>query len=138
MRFTEALKREIVDTSAASSIGRVAGFVVDPRTHAVTALRVKKADHDILAWDDVSAFGVDAVTVDTAARIRAPHQGVEADQPSLLGHRVLDERGVEHGAVDDVEFDPESGTVRYLLTSREEIDGARLRGIGTWAVVVSV
>ncbi len=138
MRFTEALKREIVDTSAASSAGRVSGFVVDPHTQRVTGVRVRKGHGDFIAWSDVSSFGVDAVTVEATDRIRSAGTDDLADQPSLLGHRVLDEHGVEHGTVTDVEFDPTDGRIRYLLTSTQEVDGARLRGIGTWAAIVAM
>lgn len=138
MRFTETLKREIVDTGAASSAGRVSGFVVDPDTQRVTGLRVRKGGGNYLPWSDVSSFGVDAVTVEGAGRIRSADADDRAEQPDLLGHRVLDEHGVEHGTVTDVEFDPSDGRIRYLLTSTQEIDGARLRGIGTWAAIVAV
>lgn len=138
MRFTETLKREIVDTGAASTAGRVRGFVVDPGTQRVTGLHVGKGDGKYLAWSDVSSFGVDAVTVDAADRIRSATADDRADQPSLLGHRVLDEHGVEHGTVTDVEFDPNDGRLRYLLTSTREIDGTLLRGIGTWAAIVAI
>lgn len=137
MRFTEALKRDVVATSSASSIGRVTGFVVDPRRQQVVALRIGKADHDTLAWSDVTAFGVDAVTVDSTDRLRSAEAGPEADQTDLLGHRVLDDHGVEHGTVQDVEFDPDTGQLRYLLTSSEEVDGSRLHGVGSWAAVIT-
>lgn len=138
MRFTEAMKREVVDTGVASSVGSVAGFVVDPHDRRIVALRIGKADGDTLAWSDVTAFGVDAVTVGAAGRVRAARDGVESDQPDLLGHRVLDEHGVERGQVRDVDFDPDTGLIRHLLTTTEEIDGVRLRGIGSWAVVVTI
>lgn len=137
MRFSEAHRREVVATGTASSVGRVEGFVVDPSTRAIVALHVGKADGDTLSWSDVTAFGVDAVTVADAGVVRPARDGVEQDQPGLLGHRVLDEHGVEHGHVRDVEFDPQTGQVRSILSTEVEIDGARLLGIGSWAVVVS-
>lgn len=138
MRFTEARKREVVATGTASSVGRIDGFVVDPSSRAIVALHVGKADGDILAWSDVTSFGVDAVTIADAGLVRAAQAGTEQDQPDLLGHRLLDEHGVEHGQVRDVEFDPQTGQVRSILSTEAEIDGARLLGVGSWAVIVSV
>lgn len=138
MRFSEARKREVVATGTASSVGRIEGFVVDPNARAIVALRIGKADGDTLAWSDVTSFGVDAVTIADAGLVRAAHDGPEREQPNLPGHRVLDEHGVEHGQVRDVEFDPQTGQVRSILASDAEIDGSRLIGVGSWAVIVSV
>lgn len=138
MRFTEAHKREVVDTASATTVGHVHGFVVDPVGQRVSGLRIGRRGKEFLPWDDVSSFGVDAVTVDGDDRVRSAQADDGTDQPDLVGHRVLDEHGVEHGTVQDVEFDPGDGSLRYLLTSTEEVDGARLLGVGTWAVVVTV
>lgn len=138
MRFSEARRREVVDTTSATTVGRVDGFVVDPRSQRVSGVRVGKGDGNYLAWSDLTSFGVDAVTVEGAGRVRTGDVDDGLDQPDLLGHRVLDEHGVDRGTITDVEFAPTTGEIRYLLTSTEEVDGSLVRGVGTWAVVVAL
>ena len=54
----------------------------------------------------------------------------------LIGHRVLDDHGRELGQVRDVEFDPADGSVVTLMLKDAYVDGDRLLGIGSYAVVV--
>lgn len=54
-----------------------------------------------------------------------------------MGNRVLSTAGDELGTVTDVEFDGGSGSVTRLLLVENEIAGVRLRGIGSYAVVVT-
>lgn len=142
MRFSEARGRKVMSTSTAETVGRVDGFLVDAATRSVVGLHLKKTsgDADTVAWADLESFGVDAVTVPAADRLR-PAAGQLAElgtkQRALLGKRLLDEGGNELGAVEDVEFDAASGAVTLLRTKTEEIAGARLRGVGGYAVVVS-
>ena len=141
MRFSEAKKHKVVSTATAETVGRVERFIIDPATRTVVALHLKKTDTgDTLAWGDMIAFGADAVTVDDADRITGPSETIAAldhKDRHVLGKRLLTTGGDELGKLEDVEFDPESGAVRALIGAAEEIDGARLVGIGSYAVVVS-
>lgn len=141
MRFSEAHRHKVVSTSSAVTIGRVDGFVVDPRTARVVALRLKKTpgDAELLRWSDLTAFGRDAVTVP------GPEALVTADAElttladkhhDVLGKRVLTDTGVSVGTVQDVEFDLTDGTVRTLLTDVDEIPGTAMTGLGTYALMV--
>lgn len=141
MRFTEARKRDVVATDTAETIGRVASFVVDPDTASVSALRLSKVDGDdeYVSWSDLAAFGRDVVTVASASVLRSAADDREraVDKAAkVLGKRVLDDAGREHGEVEDVDVDPATGAVTALLTERDEIAGDRLVGIGSYAVVV--
>lgn len=141
MRFSDATGRKVVSTATAATVGKIDGFVVDPKSRAVLAVHVKKsAGGGILAWSDITAFGADAVTVadtdpltdagdDVAALSGKDHQ--------LVGKRVLSTTGDELGKVDDIEFDPESGALTTLLLAETDVAGARLVGVGSYAVVVS-
>lgn len=141
MRFSEAQGRTIVATGSADTVGRVTGFIVDPGASRVVALRVKKAhgEGDTLPWSDVTAMGADVVTVQSAMSVQAA-EGQLLEQGNkrheIVGKRVLTERGDELGQVRDVDFDPADGSVRALLTTGEEVAGARLMGVGSYAVVV--
>jgi uncharacterized protein YrrD len=143
MLFSQARKRDVVDTATATRIARVDGFVVLPGPARVALLRLGKVSGagTLLAWDDVQGFGPDAVTVATDAVIRpardALEQRAEDNDLEILGKRVLTERGMELGTVTDVDFDPDTGSITTLVTKTETIAGERLIGLGGYAAVVS-
>jgi uncharacterized protein YrrD len=144
MLFSQARKRDVVNTATATRVARVDGFVVLPGPPRVALLRLGKVSGagTLLAWEDIRGFGPDAVTIDTDSVIRpardALEQRAEDGDLEILGKRVLTERGMELGTVTDVDFDPETGTVTTLLTKSETIPGQRLIGVGSYAAVVSV
>ncbi len=141
MRFSEATGRKIVSTTSAETVGKIGGFVVDPQRRAVVALECKKTDSgDILLWSDIVGFGADAITVNDAGAITEAPAGIDTllgKVHHLLGKRILSSTGDELGKVDDVEFDPESGVVEALIYAEGRIAGARLIGVGSYAVVVA-
>ncbi|HZA18781.1 MAG TPA: PRC-barrel domain-containing protein [Pseudonocardiaceae bacterium] len=143
MLFSQARKRDVVDTATATRIARVDGFVVLPGPARVALLRLGKVSGagTLLAWGDVQGFGPDAVTVATDAVIRpardALEQRAEDNDLEILGKRVLTERGMELGTVTDVDFDPDTGSITTLITKTETIAGERLIGLGGYAAVVS-
>ena len=143
MLFSQARKRDVVNTATATRIARVDGFVVLPGPARVALLRLGKVSGagTLLAWDDVQGFGPDAVTVATDAVIRpardALEQRAEDNDLEILGKRVLTERGMELGTVTDVDFDPDTGSITTLITKTETIAGKRLIGLGGYAAVVS-
>ncbi|MDQ5856111.1 MAG: PRC-barrel domain-containing protein [Actinomycetota bacterium] len=143
MLFSQARKRDVVDTATATRIARVDGFVVLPGPARVALLRLGKVSGagTLLAWGDVQGFGPDAVTVATDAVIRPARDGLEQraedNDLEILGKRVLTERGMELGTVTDVDFDPDTGSITTLVTKTETIAGERLIGLGGYAAVVS-
>lgn len=140
MLVRQATGHKIVSTSTAETVGRVDSFVIDPATRSVVALGVKKASSgDTLPWSELTAFGEDAVTVDDGARIgsASPEVAGLADKHhTLIGKRVLSTDGDELGSVSDIDIDPASGAVLALLLRDSEIEGERLVGVGSYAVVV--
>ncbi len=141
MRFSQAKGRKVVSTSTAETVGRIDGFVVDPRARAVLALQVGKADSgDTLRWERVVGFGADAVTVADAEGITDADVDVSAltgKDHRVVGKRVLSTAGDELGTVVDVEFDDTSGVVTQLVLDEGVVAGVRLRGVGSYAVVVT-
>lgn len=142
MRFSEAHGRKVVSTSTADTVGKVEQFVVDAPAGKVAGVTLKKtrAGGDLLPWGNIAAFGVDAVTVkDEAAVVIAEGRAKDLQDKrfAVLGKRVLTQAGVEVGVVKDVDFDPADGTVRALLTDREELGGDRLVDVGSYAVIVT-
>jgi sporulation protein YlmC with PRC-barrel domain len=142
MLFSQARKRKVVSSTTAETVGRVNDFVVDPSTRRVVAVTVKKSDSgDVLRWSDLTAFGVDAVTVTGADKVGAGDEQVRAlagKDRRLLGKRVLTSGGDELGTLRDVDFDAESGRLAALLVDDgPEVPADRLLGVGSYAVVVT-
>lgn len=143
MLFSQARKRDVVNTTTATTVARVDGFVVLPGPTRVALLRLSKVSSagTLLAWEDVLGFGPDAVTVTTDAALRPARddleQRAEDRELEILGKRVLTELGAELGAITDVDFDPETGAVTSLITKTDTIAGDRMIGLGGYAVVVS-
>lgn len=140
MLFSEATGHKVVSTITADTVGRVHGFVVDARGPNIAALQLKKTDSgNTLRWQDVTAFGVDAVTVPGAERITdgGDDLGPLLDKRNhVLGKRVLATSGDELGKVKDVDFDPATGAVLALVLDDGHVEGRRLVGVGSYAVVV--
>lgn len=140
MLFSEARHRKIVSTTTADTVGRVDELLVDPQRHAILAINVGKADRgDTLRWQDLSAFGVDAVTVSDAEQISEADDEVKAlsgKNHRIMGKRVLTTHGDELGSVADVEFEPSSGVITAIQLDGQQVEGVRLVGIGSYAVVV--
>jgi uncharacterized protein YrrD len=143
MLFSQARKRDVVNTATATKVARVDGFVVLPDPARVALLRLGKVTGGgtLLAWEDLQGFGPDAVTVNSDAALRPARdlieQRAEDKELEILGKRVLTERGMELGIVTDVDFDPESGAVTSVITKTDTLAGERLIGLGGYAVVVS-
>ena len=144
MLFSKAKRHKVVSSSTAATVGRVSGFVVDPTTRAVVAVSLKKTEAgDHLRWGDITAFGEDAVTVTDEARIGDGGPEVQAlagKDHKVLGKRVLTSGGDELGKVDDVDFDPVTGTITSIVLGKGakggDVAGTRLLGVGSYAVVV--
>ena len=51
--------------------------------------------------------------------------------------RVFTEEGFEIGTVGDIEFDASTGAVHKLVLGDDQINGTRILGVGSYAVVVS-
>ena len=56
-RFSEVAERPVMSTDAARTVGIVTGFVIDPDSKRVIALRLTKtpASGDTLHWEDLTA-----------------------------------------------------------------------------------
>lgn len=139
--FSEVSGRKLVSTETAESVGKIADFVVDPSLPGVVALTVAKSPNSgsTLPWANVRAIGPDAVTVASPEAIIVPDERITelADKShTLVGKRVLSTAGVALGTLRDVDFDPTSGRLALLLLDSENVEGDRILGVGSYAVVV--
>lgn len=140
MLFSEASGRKVVSTSTAETVGQIADFVIDPQSHSLVALTLKKTDHgDTLLWRRITAFGADAVTVPAAEVIIDDNDAVaelSGKDQRLIGKRVLNSAGEDLGPVADVDFDPDTGRLVALTLTTGTIAGDGLIAIGSYAAVV--
>ncbi len=141
MLFSEAVGQRVVSTTSAATVGHVGSLVIDAAAQRVVALSLKKTpvSGTLLPWSDVTAFGVDAVTVTSESQI-IEEQGEYAELNSkahvILRKRILNTAGLQVGTVRDVDFDPADGRILGILTDDQPIDGQTLLGVGSYAVVV--
>lgn len=142
MLVSEAHGHKVVSTSDAATAGTVDGFLIDPVAGAVAGLTLRKtASGSVLPWSDVTAFGVDAVTIADASLVVEP-QGELAELGGKAHHflkkRVLTTAGLQVGTVRDIDFDPATGKIISIITDDQPVDGSSLVGIGSYAVMVRV
>lgn len=140
MLFSEAKNRKVVNTADATTLGKIRGFVIDPKKAAVIALICKKTDDgDTLRWTDLTAFGSDAVTVDSKDRLKAADEQITelSDKKYRIDKKlVLTAEGDALGDVKDVEFDPETGALVSLKLDNGNSTATKMVGLGSYAVVV--
>jgi len=131
----------VVATDTAEQLGSVDAVVVDPAQQRIVALQLGAKSARFLSWVDVRTVGEDAVMATAASATRDPQgpleERVAAGVAVKLGQRVLDDGGDELGALDDVEFDGATGTVEHLTVADANIPSDRLRGVGSYALVVA-
>lgn len=141
MLRSEAIGRHVLSTGSAMTVGTVAGFIVDPATARIVAIRLKKTpgSGDTLHWPDLTSFGTDNVTVpsvEVITQATGTAEALDSKSGEMVGKRVVTDAGAEAGVVEDFEFDPVSGTVTCLRTSQGQVNGDRLIGCGSYAVIV--
>lgn len=141
MLFSEATGRKVVSTADASTVGTVSGFVVDPASKRVVAVALAKTSGQgtMLPFDNIAAFGVDAVTVAAADAVVVPDERLTAlsgKQHTILKKRALTTAGDEVGTVRDVEFDPADGTLVSIRLDDHTWNGQGLVGVGSYAVML--
>ncbi|MET0919958.1 MAG: PRC-barrel domain-containing protein [Acidimicrobiia bacterium] len=133
--------QDVIARDTATRLGTADGVVVDAETRRIVAVQLgTKKSSRFVSWEQIRGIGTDAVIIESAD---APH---DADGPlearaagghaSMLGKLVLDDDGDALGTVDDVAFNESTGTVDGVRVADRDLDGDRLLGIGSYAVVV--
>lgn len=139
MKASELLGRGILDLATATTIGQVDDVVITTATRRVAGLRLAKSTAgDWLAWDQLSAVGPDAITVESAERLTpflddGSTRALRAN--GALGGRVLSDEGRDMGLLADVEFD-DDGALTGVLVGDAALPPESLLGIGTYATIV--
>jgi uncharacterized protein YrrD len=142
IRCNEAVGRPILSRSSAEALGELRGFVIDPRERRVIRLVVHRGRTDeLVAWEDISGFGPDAVLVSSSGALRAAESDDDkadvARRRDPLAKQLLNDQGNGAGKVRDATFDEETGALQSVSGDSAEVDASRIRGIGSYAVVVA-
>ncbi len=141
MRFSEAKRRPVVSIASADTVGRLNDFIVDPAARRVAGLKLKATpgNGDLLPWANIKGFGVDAITVADLDAIVLADDNLSAlgdKHHAPLNKRVLTQAGFELGALQDIDFDPDTGELVALILADGDVEGARLVAVGSYAVIV--
>ncbi|MFJ8543400.1 PRC-barrel domain-containing protein [Streptomyces sp. NPDC093586] len=134
MLFSEARGLPVLGRDGDRRLGAVTSLTVDAPAGVVSHVRYRAGRlrrETVLPWDAVRSLGPGALRV---GPVTAPD--VVPPGHDLLGRRVLTEAGVERGTVLDVAFDPHTGRVLALFTTRGELSAGRMTGLGDHALVV--
>jgi uncharacterized protein YrrD len=140
--FSDAKGRKVVDLATADTIGNVDDYVVDGPNKTLAAITLKKSTKSgrLIAWKKIASFGTDAVTVTDESAISAadgPLAELADKSKTFRGKQILSTAGQILGSVDDVDFDPESGALNYVVVKAgDNIPGERLVATGSYAVIV--
>jgi sporulation protein YlmC with PRC-barrel domain len=139
--FRRAVGRKVVSRASAEDLGAVTHLLVDAQRRQIAAVIIGRGKRaQLVEWAQLSGFGPDAVMVTDEGALRPPADDREeaaADgKLEIVGKRALTETGNELGTVDDVTFDPDTGSLERLRIKDRDIPAAALLGSGSYAVVV--
>ncbi len=149
---TEKLKGiAVVSQDEGAKLGQVDTALFDPQNLDLRALQVKGDGQTFLVpFDQVAAFGTDAVMVKSSQATQAQAAGGALGQLVELGTlkklKVVDAAGTLLGAVRDVELDDASGRAVRLVIHKggvlgfggetTTLDITAVRGVGTEVITV--
>ncbi len=133
----------VVAIDTAEEVGSVKHFVVSADGRRIERLHIdgRKKKALFTEWGDLESFGADRVMVKAADSTAGSEDDRDLDVAKgnieLLGSRVLDTSGFEHGKVADATFDAGSGAIVSILTDGDDtIASGRIRSFGSYALVV--
>lgn len=138
----ETAGHRVVALDTAEEVGTVKAFVVDRSATRVERLQVAgRKKHALFAdWSSLESFGEDVVMVKTADSLTESDDARDVDAAkgaiSILGARILDSDGFEHGTVSDAVFDARTGDIIEVHGPDGAIDAGSIRSLGSYALVV--
>lgn len=133
----------VIAIDTAEEIGSVKHFVVSSDGKQIERLHIdgRKKNALFTEWSDLESFGDDRVMVTAADATAGSDDDRDIDVAKgnieLLGSRVLDTAGFEHGKVADATFDGTTGAIRSIVTDGGNVIARdRVRSLGSYALVV--
>ena len=132
----------VVSRTTAETVGSLVAPVVDVSSRSVVAWQVVKGRHPIVVENgNLAGIGQAAAMLDEESSLREPSSTEEVETVKgnhiLLGARVLTDAGDVLGTVEDAEVDSDSGQIAFVRTSNGDVSAERLRGFGSYALVVA-
>jgi uncharacterized protein YrrD len=140
--LSAALGRRVVAQDTADEVGTIKAVVIDRSGRQIERIQVagNKRKPRLVDWSAIATFGPDAVLLaahdDVGEAVDARDEEVVRGDVAVIGARILDTAGFEHGRVADVEFDPVTGAVVGIVGDAHHVDADQIRSLGTWALVV--
>src|SRR3954447_1917639 len=132
-----AVGKPAIVRETAEQLGAIQHFVVDADARRVRALAVSAGrGTQLVDWSQVESIGPDAVIVDGSHEPTGDDDRAVSGALHPLEKRVLSDRGNQIGTLDDVEIDGE-GRVQSMVVGDQHVDGVRLEGVGSYAVVIA-
>ncbi len=141
-----SIGRRVIAQDTADEVGAVKRFVVGRSGRRIERVQVagRTRNAQMVEWSDLSSFGADAVMIPAVDGVHDREDDRDAEvlggDVAVLGARVLDTQGFEHGTVADFEFDADTGEITSVLLDGHGADRAvpaeAIRALGTWALVV--
>jgi uncharacterized protein YrrD len=141
-RLSEVDGERVISRDSAEQVGTLRHVVIDASARRIVALHVdgRRKKSQLVDWGAITGFGPDAIVVESEDALRPPAEGRELEVASgkldLNGRLALSDGGDSLGAVTDIEFDEASGAVERVVTDHASYDGARLRAIGPYCVIL--
>jgi len=134
----------VIAIDTAEEIGDVKHFVVSTDVSRVERLHIdgRKKNALFAEWASLESFGADRVMVTAADDPSESDDDRDLDAAKgnveLLGARVLDTAGFEHGTVSDAIFDADTGSIIAIITSEQvRVEQSHVHSLGSYAVVVA-
>jgi uncharacterized protein YrrD len=133
----DAIGKPAIVRESAEQLGAAAFFAVDATDRRVTALAVSAGRSTrLVEWSEIQSIGPDAIIINSSREPTSDDERAVSGAANPLGKRTLSDRGNELGPVTDVEVD-DDGVVQSIAIADARVDGSRLEGVGSYAVVVA-
>lgn len=133
----------VVALDNAEQIGKVKHFVVAPDAGRIERLHIdgRKKKALFTEWDEIESFGPDRVMVRSsdAPTESSDDRDIDAAKGNveLIGSRILDTAGFEHGVVADASFDGDTGAITGVTSSDGTVTAAAaIHSLGSYALIL--
>jgi hypothetical protein len=127
--LSQLIGQPTISLDNAEQTGRVEGVEI-----AMGRIIGVRTNDGLVPSSAIRTYEGDAVTYDGLPATL----GADAGRPdSPLGRRVLDEDGDELGRLADLSIQPDGGVASILLDDGRAVDGAALKAVGSYAVIVA-